>query len=46
MDNHHHLLLERPEPNPSRSMWVLTGAYPEGMNRRHSHPDSAWSRQS
>ncbi len=35
MGNHYHLLLETPEPNLSRGMRRLNGAYTQSFNRRH-----------
>ncbi|MFQ5846886.1 MAG: transposase [Candidatus Methylomirabilales bacterium] len=36
MDNHYHVLLETPEPNLSRGMRRLNGAYTQAFNRRHA----------
>lgn len=35
MTNHHHLLVETPEPNLSRGMHEINGAYAQKFNRRH-----------
>ena len=35
MGNHYHLLIEAPEPNLSRGMHRLNGAYSQCFNRRH-----------
>jgi REP element-mobilizing transposase RayT len=35
MGNHHHLLLETPDANLSRSMRQLNGVYSQGFNHRH-----------
>ena len=35
MGNHYHLLIETPEPNLSRGMHRLNGAYSQCFNRRH-----------
>ncbi len=35
MDNHFHLVVETPQPNVSRGMQWLNGAYAQGFNRRY-----------
>lgn len=35
MGNHYHLLVETPQPNLSRGMHQLNGAYSQCLNRRH-----------
>ncbi len=35
MPNHHHLLVQTPEPNLSRGMRQLNGVYAQWFNRRH-----------
>ena len=40
MDNHYHLLIERPQANLSKGMRQLNGVYTQLYNRRHRTVDA------